>query len=471
MRYLVVFVLVLGLKVVSTAQELPPKQAYAYDVKQIHSGHSLTDPLFGQPWPGQYVDLMTGLRGTWAGDDIGKATIPGSPMRWRWDNETTLQPTSARYNISEWELLVITEGVPMTEYMHDDSKMYLSSYVNNAWDNGNDGNGTPTLLWTTWTNIDDSDGPWRATLDSYESIWEGMMDYANENRPSGATPVYIIPGHRLMARLYDDIQAGQVPGITHINQFFSDNIHVNTLGAYAVAMIHYACIYNQSPVGLPNDFSNENWQYNGSPTPEQAAYLQNMIWDVVTNYDRTGVTNGVLPVELVEFEGSATAEGNALTWKTASEVNYHGFFVERSADSVDFKEIGFVQGKGTTSEPVDYEYLDTSAVTDINYYRLKQVDLDGKFQYSTVISISRTSSTENVDNNIDIYPNPFSQDVYIRGAQGKAIIYKLTGQIVKEFDIDNDIHLVDLQLLPKGIYILKVKSDDNQIKTSRLVKM
>jgi len=70
-------------------QTLPPKQAYPLDVRQIHSGHSLTDPLFGQPWPGQYVNLITQLRGVWAGDDIGKSTIPGSPMFWRWENEAT----------------------------------------------------------------------------------------------------------------------------------------------------------------------------------------------------------------------------------------------------------------------------------------------------------------------------------------------------------------------------------------------
>ncbi|MCA4810545.1 hypothetical protein IF128_12480 [Empedobacter stercoris] len=45
-------------------------------------------------------------------------------------------------------------------------------YVNNAWENGNQGNGAPTLLWTTWTNIDNSDGPWRETLDNYELLWE-----------------------------------------------------------------------------------------------------------------------------------------------------------------------------------------------------------------------------------------------------------------------------------------------------------
>lgn len=284
----------------SFGQVLPPKQAYSLDVKQIHSGHSLTDPLFGQPWPGQYVNLMSDLRGVWAGDDIGKATIPGSPMFWRWDNENTLSP-SARYDIGDWELLVITEGIPIpndggSPPLITPANESLSLYVNNAWTNGNKGSGVPTLLWTTWTNLDNSNGPWRPTLDAYEIFWEEMMDYANANRPSSATPVYIIPGHRMMARLYDDIQANLVPGITDIDEFFSDNIHTNSLGDYAIAMIHYTCIFNKNPVGLPNDLMPNPPSDFQIPTPALALYLQTMIWEVVTSYSRTGITDPTLSI-------------------------------------------------------------------------------------------------------------------------------------------------------------------------------
>ena len=272
------------------------KPAYALDVRQIHSGHSLTDPLFGQPWPGQYVNLVKHLRGTWAGDDIGKSTIPGSPMFWRWDNEQDLRPLSARHDIRDWQLLVITEGIPIPDDGGSPpaitpAKEYLSRYVNNAWNNGNQGNGAPTLLWTTWTSLDGTQGPWRQTLDDYEAWWEEMMDYANDNRPDGATPVYIIPGHRMMARLYDDIGRSLVPGISSIDQFFSDDIHTNSLGDYAIAMIHYACIFNESPVGLPYDLIPDPPPGFQTPSPALALYLQTMIWEVVTSYARTGIVD------------------------------------------------------------------------------------------------------------------------------------------------------------------------------------
>ena len=236
----------------SFSQAIPPKQPYSINIKQIHSGHSLTDPLFN-PWPGQYRYLIHNILKS-PFDNVAKSTIPGSQMRYRWENPSLWGEPSAKGNISDWQLLIITERVPLhidggsnqAWYLDiiKDQRNYLSFFANNAWSNGNQGKGTPTLLWTTWTNINNENGPWRPLLDIHEKEWEAMQDFANSKLPEGATPVYLIPGHRMMARLYDDIQKSIVPGITNINQFFSDNIHLNERGSYAAAMIHYACIFN-----------------------------------------------------------------------------------------------------------------------------------------------------------------------------------------------------------------------------------
>lgn len=282
----------------SLGQALPPKAAYPFDVKQIHSGHSLTDPLFGQPWPGQFVNLLTLLRGTWAEDNVGKSTVPGSSLNWRWHNPVEYGP-DARLDISDWELLSITERVPLAYdggnsqpwYLDliQEQREYLSLFVNNAWQHGNRGQGASTLLWTTWTNIDDSDGPWRDMLDIQGEAFERMQDYANSNKSEDAPPVYIIPGHKMMARIYDDIALGRVPDITDISQLFSDNIHTNSLGDYAIALIHYACIFNKSPEGLPHDLMPNAPEYFKKPSLALAHYLQSMIWEVVTSYPRTGI--------------------------------------------------------------------------------------------------------------------------------------------------------------------------------------
>lgn len=316
-------ILVLGLLTVQFAfgQVLPPKQPAPLNVKQIHSGHSLTDPLFAN-WPGQYVNLIAHVNQlqAWQLFDamVGKSTIPGSSLKARWDTPPGFGSPDARHQISNWALLSITERVPMayqggnTQQWYLDQiqeqKQYLSLFVNNAWTNGNQGNGAPTLLWSTWTNLDNSNGPWRQMLDIQGAEFERMQDYANLNKPAAAPYVYMIPGHKMMARLHDDIQLNLVPGITNINQFFSDNIHVNELGAYAVAMIHYACVFNKSPVGLPNNLLPNASASTPIPSPALALYIQKMVWEVVTSYARTGIKDG------------SSSVGGALSSETSLEV-------------------------------------------------------------------------------------------------------------------------------------------------------
>lgn len=315
------------------AQSLPPRTPSEFDVKQLHCGHSLTSPLFG-PWPGQYTELVAdenGMQG-WQilGSMVGKADLPGAwlTMHWNyttspcWPNcyETNSNPHA---EISNWELLVVTENFegPADNSLNS-SRENLLNFVNNSWQNGNGGSGTPTMLWTNWPGIDGSeyffdgygipestDGSaagWRQMLDFLEvgglngtNGWQAMQDYANDNRVSGSTPVYVIPGNRMMARFYDDVEANLVPTITHVNQIFTDGVHTNNIGAYMITMIHYACIFGQSPVGLSNNI-------HPDVTIDQslATYIQTMVWDVVTNYPRSGIVDGLGVNDVAQLEMS-----------------------------------------------------------------------------------------------------------------------------------------------------------------------
>ncbi len=69
-----------------------------------------------------------------------------------------------------------------------------------------------------------------------------MQDYANLNKPSNVPHAYLIPGHKMIAKLYDDIQLNLVPNISNIDQFFINSIHTKELVANAISMINYACI-------------------------------------------------------------------------------------------------------------------------------------------------------------------------------------------------------------------------------------
>lgn len=119
-----------------------------------------------------------------------------------------------------------------------------------------------------------------------------------------------------------------------------------------------------------------------------------------------------IPVELVSFT-SETSDGKIkLEWITASETNNLGFEIERSPDKITFQKIGFMRGAGTSTEKHRYIFTDSLPQGNLIYYRLKQIDLDGSFAYSHVVSSSslEIKAFELMQN----YPNPFNPVTTIR---------------------------------------------------------
>ncbi|MBK9099544.1 MAG: T9SS type A sorting domain-containing protein [bacterium] len=131
-------------------------------------------------------------------------------------------------------------------------------------------------------------------------------------------------------------------------------------------------------------------------------------------YVYAGTDNGVwrrplfeiIPVELASF--TATSNGNEviLNWSTATETNNQGFEIQRSTDSKEFFTVGFVNGHGTTTEQHNYTYLDKNLENRKYYYRLKQVDFNGTYEYSDVVEVEwRAFTSYLLEQN---YPNPFN---------------------------------------------------------------
>jgi hypothetical protein len=122
--------------------------------------------------------------------------------------------------------------------------------------------------------------------------------------------------------------------------------------------------------------------------------------------DNIAVTTSALPIELMEFKGAVEDRSIRLTWATATEKNNDHFFIERSADGILFEEIAKIQSKatqGNSMSRLDYTTMDASPLNHLNYYRLKQVDLNGSASLSKLIAISFSSDTEPA---IILYPNP-----------------------------------------------------------------
>ena len=113
-----------------------------------------------------------------------------------------------------------------------------------------------------------------------------------------------------------------------------------------------------------------------------------------------------MPVQLFAFKGTLNNNEIDLHWQTATEVNNYGFEVQRSADKISWSDIGFVPGNGNSNSPKYYSFIDNSVPVGINFYRLKQEDTDGKFEYSNVLEFNCVISTKvELSQN---YPNPYN---------------------------------------------------------------
>ena len=179
-----------------------------------------------------------------------------------------------------------------------------------------------------------------------------------------------------------------------------------------------------------------------------------------------------LPVELIFFKGEATESGNLLTWQTASEENNEGFYIEKSEDGNPdsyrgWETLDFVQGNGTTLEISDYQYLDEIPLGNITYYRLKQVDFDGQFEYSEIVEITNQQSDNST---INIFPNPIRNVLNIENGEGEAIIYNLLGQPIQSFSIPNSAFLINISDLPRGQYILHIRQQNGEVITTQFIK-
>ena len=106
--------------------------------------------------------------------------------------------------------------------------------------------------------------------------------------------------------------------------------------------------------------------------------------------------SGTLPVKLAEFIVSGKGTQVALSWKTELEINSSHFDIERSTDSKQWSSIGTVQASGNVSVEKSYSFTDAAPANGINYYRLKIVDIDAKFEYSPIKTVSFTATALNV---------------------------------------------------------------------------
>jgi len=205
-----------------------------------------------------------------------------------------------------------------------------------------------------------------------------------------------------------------------------------------------------APVDLTNVFQ---FKFDGNGT----IYLDNIyFWD------------GIIPVELTSFTAAVNGNDVQLIWKTATEKNNSGFQVERKSLS-EYETISFVAGAGTTTEPMSYSYSDINLNPGAYYYRLKQIDFDGTFEYSEVVEVDVIApDVYSLNQN---YPNPFNPSTKITfslasDALVSLKVFDVLGQEIVSL-INQDLtagvhtHNFDAAGINSGIYFYKLEVISN----------
>jgi hypothetical protein len=174
-------------------------------------------------------------------------------------------------------------------------------------------------------------------------------------------------------------------------------------------------------------------------------------------------STGVLATNLSQFNVSKKENTSLLNWTTLSETNNAGFGVERSKDAKSWEQIQFVKGNGTTTVAANYSTTDNNPTIGTNYYRLKQIDNNGKFTYSSVQSVY---FSEKGTIGFSFYPNPSKNNINValETITSKAASLELTdnlGRVIKSIAISNQNSNSNISIntanMNKGIYFLVLK--------------
>ena len=181
-----------------------------------------------------------------------------------------------------------------------------------------------------------------------------------------------------------------------------------------------------------------------------------------------------LPLTLLNFTGKAQTENNALNWITADEKNFSRFVVQSSSNGESFKTLGEVKGLGNASTTQKYAFND-DAPAAISYYRLAMIDIDGKTEYSNVISLNRNEPKLNV---LRAYPSPIENILTVDFIAPKVnatqlIISDALGRVIqtnsKESQAGFNTTNIDVSSLASGVYFLTLNDGESQ-QVQKIVK-
>ncbi|MBK9016396.1 MAG: T9SS type A sorting domain-containing protein [Saprospiraceae bacterium] len=181
-------------------------------------------------------------------------------------------------------------------------------------------------------------------------------------------------------------------------------------------------------------------------------------WSITYNSNNVTLQYlGLLPVELIDFNAQASKRDVLLSWRTASEIDNDYFEVGHSRDGTNFEAIGKIAGHGTTLEAREYQFVHRQPEVGPHYYRLRQVDVDGKSSLSKIVFLEHPEKPNSV---MQVYPNPTNGnltvefpfndfDTELRIVNGLGILIR-----VEQVSAGTEIYSMDVSSLPAGFYYI-----------------
>ncbi|MHB9011475.1 MAG: choice-of-anchor Q domain-containing protein [Ignavibacteriaceae bacterium] len=266
------------------------------------------------------------------------------------------------------------------------------------------------------------------------------------------------------------------------NNITSDPLFVNATGDDFRIMGESAC----ADAGY-NGYNSESYDIRGSGYPRKVNKTSGSAGTIDMGAYEFQPSADPLPVELTTFTAASTGSTGSATvllkWETATEVNNYGFDIERQVGSSqsaigNWEKIGFVQGSGNSNSPKSYSFVDLSPLSGNSQYRLKQIDNDGSFKYSSVVKVTTLPKQFSLGQN---YPNPFNPTTTISfslpvDSKVELDVYNTIGQRVANLangEMQAGYHNVEFNAsrLASGIYFYRITAGSfNEVKKLILLK-
>lgn len=227
------------------------------------------------------------------------------------------------------------------------------------------------------------------------------------------------------------VQAGPNPNLGNIENADTTDDGLN---------IFYGNIQGADTFDVYNNCTNDIYAQNNDWKAYDSTLIETHIFHKVDN-NLHGLIKFMpfaasIPVELTSFTAS-TIDGNVLlNWTTATELNNAGFEIEKSIENKTWNKIGFINGYGTSTETHNYSFVDENPAEGKYFYRLKQIDFDGSFEYSNIIEVFNNMILDfTLEQN---FPNPFNPTTKLSwqspiSSQQTLIIYDVLGNEVTTF--------------------------------------